>query len=146
MIISELSHTEIAGILQAQALGRLGCIADSEPYVVPVNFYFDGSDVFIHSLPGRKIEALRKSRKGCLQVDEIRDPFNWRSVLVFGNYEEISDEQVREKMMGAIFRKRPEMTPVESALMERYRKTIVFCLRTYRMTGIGESWSPHEND
>lgn len=140
MIISELSHTEIVRILQEQTLGRLGCIAESEPYVVPVNFYFDGTDIFIHSLPGRKLDALRKNPKGCLQVDEIHDPFNWRSVLVFGNYEEITDERVREEKMAEIFKKRPEMTPVESSLMERYRKTIVFCLRTYRITGIGESW------
>lgn len=140
MIISELDRAEIKRILEEQPLGRLGCIAESEPYVVPVNFFFDGTDVFIHSLPGKKLEALRKTRKGCLQVDEIRDAFNWRSVLVFGNYEEISDEQVRETMMAEIFKKRPEMTPVESSLMERFRRTIVFSLRIYRMTGIGESW------
>jgi uncharacterized protein len=141
MIISELDSKEISRILSEQTLGRLGCVADGEPYVVPVTYYFDGTDVFVHSLPGRKIDALRKTGKGCLQVDEIRDSFNWRSVLVFGKYEEILDERRREEVIAEIFKKRPDMTPVESKLMDGYRQTIVFCLRTYRVTGLGESWT-----
>ena len=140
MRIEALDDVETTRILREQSIGRLGCIADSEPYVVPVNFFFDGHDIFIHSLPGRKIEALRKTGKGCLQVDEIRDTFNWRSVLLFGNYEEIVDERIRHESMKEIFAKTPSMTPVESALMDRSQLPIVFCLRTYRVTGIGESW------
>jgi len=140
MRIEALDDVETTRILREQSIGRLGCIADSEPYVVPVNFYFDGRDIFIHSLPGRKIEALRKTGKGCLQVDEIRDTFNWRSVLLFGNYEEIVDERIRHESMKEIFAKTPSMTPVESALMDRSQLPIVFCLRIYRVTGIGESW------
>ena len=140
MFIGEMGIAEATRILETQSLGRLGCVADDEPYVVPVNYHFDGKDVFIHSLPGRKIDALRKTGRGCLQVDEIRDGFNWRSVIVFGKYEEIQDEQLREEIMGKIFKKKPEMTPVESSLMERYRETIVFGLRAYRVTCVGETW------
>ena len=142
MILSELDISEMSRILQEQSLGRLGCISGNEPYVVPVNYHFDGKDVFVHSLPGRKIDALRENGKACLQVDEIRDSFNWRSVLVFGTYEEIVDEREREDVMSQIFNKRPDLTPVESALMERYRETIVFRLRSYRITGRGEAWVP----
>jgi len=47
------------------------CIAAGWPYVVPVNYFFDGKDIYIHSLPGKKLDALRANPRACLQVDEI---------------------------------------------------------------------------
>jgi nitroimidazol reductase NimA-like FMN-containing flavoprotein (pyridoxamine 5'-phosphate oxidase superfamily) len=38
--------------------GRLGCIANGRPYVVPVNYCFDGQNILIHSHPGLEIEEL----------------------------------------------------------------------------------------
>src|SRR5262249_47340784 len=103
MNIGRLEQTDSVVILREGNLGRLGCIADGAPYVVPVNYVFDGTDIYIHSLPGKKINALRSNPRVCLQVDEIKDAYNWRSVIAFGNYEEISDEKLREEVLGRLF-------------------------------------------
>lgn len=140
MSIGKLRDEESLAILRDGNLGRLGCIADGKPYVVPVHYFFDGKDVYIHSLPGRKINALRANSRACLQVDEIRDAYHWRSVIAYGNYEEILEEQARESILSKLFTRLPHLTPVESRLADGLKQTIVFRIRVDEVTGVGEEW------
>lgn len=140
MNIGQLRDTDSLIILREGNLGRLGCIADGGPYVVPVNYFFDGQDIYIHSLPGRKIRALRVNPRVCLQVDEIEDAYHWRSVIAYGTYEEISDEKIREEILVKLFNRLPNMTPVESRLAKGLKETIVFRIKVDEITGVGEDW------
>jgi len=72
MNIGKLRDKDALAILREGTLGRLGCIAPGWPYVVPVNYFFDGKDIYIHTLPGKKLDALRADPRVCLQVDEIK--------------------------------------------------------------------------
>jgi len=140
MKLGKLSGDEARRILMDGKLGRLGCIADGEPYVVPINYLFDGENIYVHSLGGRKIDALRANPRACLQVDEIEDAYHWRSVIAYGNYEEITDEQMRERTLAEIFRRMPHLTPVESKMAKGMSQAIVFRLKVDLITGVGESW------
>ena len=51
-MINELNPADTKKILADNNLGRLGCISEGEPYVVPVYLHFDGECIHIHSLPG----------------------------------------------------------------------------------------------
>jgi uncharacterized protein len=140
MQIGPLKESDSLAILQRSSLGRLGCVDQNAPYVVPVNYFFDGKDIYIHSLPGRKIDAMRANSRVCLQVDEIKDAFHWRSVIAFGTYEEISDEERREEMLGKLFSRLPHMTPVESRMSQGMSETILFRIKVAVITGVGEDW------
>ena len=59
-MISEIGDRESRELLREQSIGRLGCCGDGEPYVIPVNYLFDGENIYIHSMPGRKIEIMRQ--------------------------------------------------------------------------------------
>jgi nitroimidazol reductase NimA-like FMN-containing flavoprotein (pyridoxamine 5'-phosphate oxidase superfamily) len=143
MQIGPLKESDSLAILQQSSLGRLGCVDQNAPYVVPVNYFFDGKDIYIHSLPGRKIDAMRTNSHVCLQVDEIRDAFHWRSVIAFGTYEEISDERRREEMLGKLFTRLPHMTPVETRMSQGTGETILFRIKVAAITGVGEDWGAH---
>jgi nitroimidazol reductase NimA-like FMN-containing flavoprotein (pyridoxamine 5'-phosphate oxidase superfamily) len=140
MNIGRLGKADSLAVLREGSLGRLGCIASGGPYVIPVNYFFDGKDIYIHSLPGKKIDALRANRRACLQVDEIKDSYHWRSVIVYGNYEEISDEKTREQMLARLYSRVPHMTPVESKLVSESRGIIVFRIVVEEVTGMAENW------
>lgn len=140
MTIDKLTAEEAAEVLKQGALGRLGCIAEGEPYVVPVHYFYDGENIYIHSLPGKKITALRANGRACLQVDDIRDSYHWRSVIAYGNYEEIGDERLHELALAELFRHVPHLTPVESKMTKGSAETIVFRLRVDQLTGVGETW------
>ncbi len=139
-MITKLSQAESYALLRDARLARLGCIADGEPYVVPVNYVFDGECALLHSLPGRKLTALRQSPRVCLLVDQIRDQFHWRSVLAFGTYEEITNGAERARVMNHLLSLFPELTPVETLIAEDAAAPapIIFRIRVDRVTGVAE--------
>ncbi|MEP7274344.1 MAG: pyridoxamine 5'-phosphate oxidase family protein [Acidobacteriota bacterium] len=139
-MISEMTKDEAKNLLAQQNLGRLGCIAEGEAYVVPVHYHFDGEDIYLHSLPGRKLSALRTHNRACLQVDSIQDPWQWRSVIAYGQYQEIADPKLREQSLISILRHVPDMTPVESKMSTRGDEVVVFRLRLEQITGVSETW------
>lgn len=140
-MISNLDRDESLALLRGYQMGRLGCVADGEPYIVPINYTFDGASAISHSLPGRKIEAMRARPRVCLQVDDIRDQFNWRSVIAYGTYEEITDVTERARAMNLLLSLFPELTPVESFIASDAGapSPIVFRVRIDRITGVRES-------
>ncbi len=74
-------------------------ISGGIPYVVPVSYAFDGKSLYFHSRDGRKIEAMRKNPKVCFEIDSIDHLDSWRSVLVFGDFEELTAPKDKERAM-----------------------------------------------
>ena len=139
-MIERMSEEEARSLLRAGRLARLGCVADGYPYVVPVNYVFDGESVISHSLPGRKIDAMRAFPRVCLQVDEVRDQMRWKSVLVFGTFEELTNAGERERALGILLPLFPHLTPVESLIVADAGAPapVVYRIRVERVTGIRE--------
>lgn len=140
-MISELNDREMHELLRQGRLGRLGCCENGRPYVVPINYRFDGEDLYFHSLPGRKIDILRANPQACLQVDEIASSYCWRSVIAFGTYEEITDDTTRGRLLVELFNHLPELSPVESRMRPGSPPTVVFRLRIEEITGLSEQSS-----
>lgn len=139
-MIHELGEQEARAILAREQTGRLGCCLNNEPYVVPVHYWYDGADAFVHSLPGRKVDILRANPHACLQVDEVQDTYHWRSVIGFGHYQEITDATERERVLTELFKRLPHLTPVESCITKDVTQALVFRLRFHRVTGVYEDW------
>jgi uncharacterized protein len=139
-MIRDLSPDKARELLRRGSLARLACIADGEPYVVPVNYVYDGEHVLVHSLPGRKVTAMRANPRVCLEVDEIEDELGWKSVLAFGRYEEVTGAAERGQAMGRLLARFPKLTPVESYLAgdAGTPAPIVFRIRVDRITGLCE--------
>ena len=135
-----LDETEARSLIAAGKIGRLGCVDNGEPYVVPINYIFEDISIYSHSLPGRKIEALRAHPRACLQVDEIRDDFHWRSVIAYGNFEEIRVPSDRRSALSKLLARFPLLTPVESVMAQDAGApdSIVFRIVVDRITGVEE--------
>lgn len=88
-MIGLMSETEIEAMLFRHRVGRLGCTANDRPYVVPINYVFDGAYIYSYSSPGRKIEIMREQPLVAFQVDEIDSDASWRSVMIEGRYHEL---------------------------------------------------------
>jgi nitroimidazol reductase NimA-like FMN-containing flavoprotein (pyridoxamine 5'-phosphate oxidase superfamily) len=140
MNIGKLENAGALALLRERTLGRLGCIASGWPYVVPVNYYFDGQDIYIHTLPGKKLDSLRANPRACLQVDEIKGPCNWRSVIAYGPFEEVSNQETQETILTKLYSRLPHMTPVESKLVKGMKGTVVFRIKVEDVTGMAEEW------
>ena len=135
-----LSEAEAQGLIAGGKIGRLGCIDNGEPYVVPVNYLFEDGSIYSHSLPGRKIDAMRKHSRVCLQVDQIENDLKWSSVIAFGNFEEIRVPSDRRSVLNKLLVRFPLLTPVESVMARDASApdTIVFRIIVDRITGVEE--------
>lgn len=136
----QLSDHEARALLTAAGVGRLGCIYENEPYVVPINYVFHDGVIYSHSLPGRKIDALRSNPRACLQVDYIESDLEWCSVIAYGMFEEIRGRTDRGAILSKLMSRFPKLTPVESlqAHDAAAPETIVFRIRVDRITGVAE--------
>ena len=135
-----MSEEEARNLIAGGKIGRLGCVDKGEPYVVPINYVFEDGSIYSHSLPGRKIDALRAHPRACLQVDEIESDSNWRSVIAYGNFEEIRVPSDRGSILSKLFARFPLLTPVESVMAQDAGApdSIVFRIRIDRITGVAE--------
>ena len=135
-----LSNEETRQLFQGARVGRLGCIVNGEPYVVPINCHLEGDYLYSHSLSGLKIASLRENPRACVQIDQIESDLRWRSAIAFGKYEEITKPNERADILSTLLRKFPMLTPVESAIaVDGYSpEVIVFRIKIERLTGVSE--------
>ena len=98
-MLRELNDTQIEVLLKGQLIGRIGCHSDGITYIVPVNYVYDGSNIYYHSAKGMKIDMMKKNPEVCFEVDDIKEMTNWQSVIVWGKFEEITAIDEKQKVM-----------------------------------------------
>lgn len=91
-MLGKLRPADITRMLRENTIGRIGVNADGRTYVVPITYVYDGDSVYGHSVLGQKIRMMRKNPSVCFEVDDIKDMANWRSVIAYGTYEELTGD------------------------------------------------------
>ena len=109
-MLGELSGPDIELMLRSEWVARLGLHADGLTYVVPINYAYDGRAVYAHSNDGLKLRLLRANPNVCVEVDQVSDLFNWRSVIAWGRFEELQGPDAVEAMQRIMGRFAPMMT------------------------------------
>ena len=94
-MIGRLNSEQIEKVLKENVLGRIGCNDGKKTYVVPVNYVYDDRFIIAHSVMGLKIEMMRENPQVCFEVDEMKTFTNWKSVIAWGEYQELTDERDR---------------------------------------------------
>src|SRR5579871_1491258 len=89
MLIQEMTKNECLHILASTRLGRLACVRENQPYIVPIYFVYDEHHLYSFTSLGQKIERMRCTPLVCVELDEVKDSNNWTSVVIFGQYEEL---------------------------------------------------------
>ncbi|GAB4092541.1 pyridoxamine 5'-phosphate oxidase family protein [Flaviaesturariibacter terrae] len=123
-MLGKLTLQEIESVLYAQLVGRIGCHADGETYVVPISYVYDGEYIICHTQEGKKIRMMRENPRVCFQLDDVTDLGHWKSVIVQGLFEEVTDADARNEAM--------------RKLLERYLP-----LLTSSTMHLGEHWPFH---
>jgi nitroimidazol reductase NimA-like FMN-containing flavoprotein (pyridoxamine 5'-phosphate oxidase superfamily) len=91
-MLGELTDKQIDLILHSQMIGRIGCYANEKIHITPVTYVFHEGYLYAHSQDGHKVQTMRRNPKVCFQVDSIEDMRNWRSVILWGEYEELTKQ------------------------------------------------------
>ena len=98
-MFGNMNEEQIEDVLLTNSLGRIGCHDGERVYVVPVNYVYNEKYILAHSVQGMKIRIMRKNPKVCFQVDEVQNFTNWKSVILWGTYQELTDEKERYNAM-----------------------------------------------
>jgi len=143
-MLGELSKGALLEFLEQQVIGRLGCHADGETYIVPINYVYRNNAIYGHSGNGKKIEMMRANPKVCFQVDEIFDTFRWKSAILWGNYKELTGEERQQAMQGIIHRimpltDRPSEDPSHGISKAKHENIIVYKIELTAVSGKFES-------
>lgn len=124
-MIGILSGEQIEEVLKQNIIGRIGCNDGRKTYIVPINYVYDGKFIIAHSLIGMKINMMRKNPDVCFEVDEMKSLTNWKSVIAWGQYQELTDEHDRYYAMKAFIDRMIHLKISESAVLpETTLKTI----------------------
>jgi nitroimidazol reductase NimA-like FMN-containing flavoprotein (pyridoxamine 5'-phosphate oxidase superfamily) len=94
-----LSPQEIEQVLHKQVLGRIGCHAEDTTYIVPINFAYDDEFIYCYTQPGMKINLMRSNPQVCFQTDVVENMANWQSAIVWGRFEELTEDDERQKAL-----------------------------------------------
>lgn len=113
--VEDMSQTEMRELLERQNFGHLGCARDGRPYVVPMNYAFDGEDLYFFTTQGMKTHFIESNPDVCMQVEEVGDSSHWRSVMVTGRAEKLSNTEDVQRAMQHILNRNPSLTPAISA-------------------------------
>jgi nitroimidazol reductase NimA-like FMN-containing flavoprotein (pyridoxamine 5'-phosphate oxidase superfamily) len=110
-MVGVLDPDEIEDVLYGGSVGRVACLADGQPYVVPLTYAYAGGDVYARAFPGRLVAAQRARPGACFEVDEREGPVSWRSVVAEAAYEELPEGAERRTALGLLAGCAPAAVP-----------------------------------
>jgi nitroimidazol reductase NimA-like FMN-containing flavoprotein (pyridoxamine 5'-phosphate oxidase superfamily) len=137
--VHEMAEAEIQKTLGKIFYGHLGCSVDDRPYVVPIHFAYKAPHFFIYTNEGKKTEMIAANPNVCLQVEDVVDGGEWRSVVISGTAERITDPVEREAALHLIMEINPTLTPamgltwVNNWIREKHE--VVYRIVPEKMTG-----------
>jgi uncharacterized protein len=109
--IDEMSSAEIHELLHKVGYGHLGCIHEGKPYVIPMHYYLENSDIFLFTTVGMKTHDIDAHPEVCLQVEDIHDSFHWRSVIVNGQADRLTEQSDIDHAMHLVKKQNPTFSP-----------------------------------
>lgn len=112
--IENMTEEEMRELLRAQNFGHLGCARDNHPYVVPMHFAYDGEALYFFTTEGTKTEYISANQEVCFQVEDIKSASDWRSCMVMGRAERVTQAEELERAMQVITNTNPTLTPAIS--------------------------------
>jgi nitroimidazol reductase NimA-like FMN-containing flavoprotein (pyridoxamine 5'-phosphate oxidase superfamily) len=134
----ELSEAECRALLARQGVGRLAFLAGARVDIEPLGYVLRGDWLFMRSAYGVKLEALERHPYVAFEVDEIRGPFDWESVVLHGTIYELppngteSDRMTFADAISALRTAMPEALTDQDPFPQR---SIIYGLRIDTVSG-----------
>ena len=80
----DLSVDEATELLARNHVGRIAYSFHDRVDIEPLSYVFADGAVYLRTAPGSKLETLAHSPWVAFEVDEVKGPFDWRSVVAHG--------------------------------------------------------------
>jgi uncharacterized protein len=112
----ELDVSEATELLARNHVGRIAYSFHDRVDIEPISYVFADSAIYMRTAPGSKLATLAHAPWVAFEVDEVKGPFDWRSVVAHGTIYPVPDagssgaheayqvavQRLREIMPGAL--------------------------------------------
>lgn len=133
-----LDQQETEALLSRNHVGRLAFSFKDRVDIQPINYAFSDGVINFRTAPGAKLDVLLHQPAVAFEVDEVRGPYEWKSVVVHGTVYIAEPEgsrfdvEAHEEAMAAIRRAAPKaLGPDDPAPF----RTVLVRLHVFRMEG-----------
>jgi hypothetical protein len=109
--IRPLTHDECLAVLARHEVGRLAFTFHDRVDIQPIHYVYDDGWLYGRTSEGAKLETIAHNRWVAFEVDEVRAPLDWASVVVRGAFYRLDPEAAAERERHAAAR--------AAALLER---------------------------
>jgi nitroimidazol reductase NimA-like FMN-containing flavoprotein (pyridoxamine 5'-phosphate oxidase superfamily) len=109
--VEDMPKGEMVALLLRVGFGHLGCAREGRPYVVPMHYAYNSEDLYFFTTEGTKTDYITANPQVCMQVEEVEDASHWRSVMVTGHAERVTQADEMERAMQLITERNPTLTP-----------------------------------
>ena len=123
-MVGKLNEEEIDEILSQHYVGRIGCHAEGITYVVPISYAYHDGYIYARTFEGMKIDIMRQNPNICFEVDYVPAMANWKSVIAWGQYEELPDKEDRNNALRILLERK---IPSVSSIMTKFAADWPFC-------------------
>ena len=87
----DLAADEAAELLARNHIGRIAFSFHDRVDIEPLSYVFADGAIYLRTAPGSKLETLAHSPWVAFEVDEVKDQFDWWSVVVHGTVYVLQD-------------------------------------------------------
>ncbi|HLC01475.1 MAG TPA: pyridoxamine 5'-phosphate oxidase family protein [Anaerolineales bacterium] len=122
-------------LLRSAQVGRVGVVAEGDPYIVPMNFAYEPGRIIVHGADqGRLFRAIQSNPRVCFEVDEyiatLQDSVlchydtAYASVICFGTARVLEGLEDRTEALRSLARKyasEDEAEKLKLGTVEDYR-------------------------
>lgn len=138
----EMTDEEVEGFLSSQSLGTLGLPTETEPYLVPMSYGYDGGSrlyfYFVGGNGSRKMELANQAETASFLVYSAETAFNWESAVLIGTIRELPEDKRGDIEETAAPTWRPELFEAASESLE----TQIYEFRIEEWSGIRHTGLP----
>ena len=135
---------EIDDIIRSCRVCHLAMCVDGQPYIIPLNFGYDGRFLYFHTAPeGRKIDIIKRNNRVGFEFDILHDIVTaeqackwgakYESVMGSGTAEIVDDLEAKKEALEWIMRQYGNGT--WDFKEEILKKTLVLRVRILEISG-----------
>jgi nitroimidazol reductase NimA-like FMN-containing flavoprotein (pyridoxamine 5'-phosphate oxidase superfamily) len=90
--IRELENEEIHALLSRNHVGRIAFSLHDRVDIRPIHYVYADNWLYGRTSPSDKLVTLRHNQWVAFEVDEVKGPFDWKSVVAHGSLYHLTNE------------------------------------------------------
>ncbi len=95
--IRELTADEMHALLARNHVGRIAFSFHDQVDIRPILYVYADNWLYGRTSPSDKLVTLRHNQWVAFEVDEVRGPFDWQSVVAHGSFYRLTDDDTPQQ-------------------------------------------------